>query len=67
MVNCDHCGSVRATATDRPDCTRIDCPACGSVDFIWRDNEYEYEDFDPDCEDEPAGDWPTDPGQDGAM
>lgn len=40
-VTCDHCGSRAARAIDRPDCWRIECPVCGVVDFIWKDNEYE--------------------------
>jgi predicted nucleic acid-binding Zn-ribbon protein len=40
-LTCDHCGSRYATAIDRPDCWRIECPSCGSVEFVWKDNEYE--------------------------
>ena len=43
-VICDHCGSCKAKAIDKPDCTRIDCPVCGSTEFIWKDNEYEWDD-----------------------
>ena len=47
-VTCDHCGSAKAVAIDRPDGTRIDCPICGSTEFIWADDEYEeYDDLGP--------------------
>jgi hypothetical protein len=45
---CENCGSRLARAIDRPDHTRIECPVCGDVDFVWKDNEYE----DYDWEDE---------------
>lgn len=42
-VTCDYCGSALARATDQPDCTRIDCPICGATEFLWKDNEYEWD------------------------
>jgi hypothetical protein len=40
-LTCDHCGRPHANAIDRPDAIRIECMACGSVDWIWKDNEYD--------------------------
>ncbi len=42
-VTCEHCGSKLATATDKPDCTKIECPVCMTVDFSPREDEEEFD------------------------
>jgi phage FluMu protein Com len=43
-VKCDYCGSCNASVIELSDSTRVDCPECKKVDFIWKDNEYEWDD-----------------------
>jgi ribosomal protein S27AE len=38
---CDHCGSIHITKTPMPDGIRIECGVCGTVEWIWRDDEYD--------------------------
>lgn len=46
---CDHCGRAQAKAIERPDAIRIECMACGSVDWVWKDDEYdEYDEYEDD-------------------
>jgi hypothetical protein len=44
---CEHCGSVYVVFVGRPDGVSIRCEVCGSVEWIWKDNEDEEEDETP--------------------
>jgi ribosomal protein S27AE len=38
---CDHCGRSHVKAIELSDSTRLECEACGSVEWVWKDNELE--------------------------
>jgi len=40
---CDWCGSVVTRCWDEPDAWVIKCFACGLIERIWKDNEYQEE------------------------
>jgi ribosomal protein S27AE len=41
---CENCGSWLVIATDKPDSISLTCQRCGTVEWIWKDNEYEEDD-----------------------